>query len=225
MSKGGGAHGRLHRLFGEGPWTCLYCGCGVVCSCQREPFTLPPHSATLEHKVPLTRGGSNDRSNIAVACRQCNVGKGNRIYPTEWIPAADLNTWVQVGVPVDRVGRLWEPLSLRERGIIDLLGLFAGPDYYSIDELANLVTEDPSSLRQALQRFAGRGFVRRRIVLGRPVRHVYDVVVSDEHTAPALQAGLHDDAEPVGTGLAPVVEGSRAVGVPAVEAGQLAGSL
>lgn len=45
-------------------WCCAYCG---------ETRTLGP-----DHKVPLSRGGSNDITNIVPACRSCNSGKRDR---------------------------------------------------------------------------------------------------------------------------------------------------
>jgi hypothetical protein len=33
----------------------------------------------VEHIVPLSRQGSDDDSNLALACRSCNLRKGNRI--------------------------------------------------------------------------------------------------------------------------------------------------
>ncbi|HJT55833.1 MAG TPA: HNH endonuclease [Ktedonobacteraceae bacterium] len=37
----------------------------------------------IEHVVPVTRGGSNDMSNIVLACPPCNWRKGNKL-PHEW---------------------------------------------------------------------------------------------------------------------------------------------
>lgn len=37
----------------------------------------------LDHVIPLARGGSNDLSNLVVACSICNAKKGNRT-PEEW---------------------------------------------------------------------------------------------------------------------------------------------
>ena len=45
-------------------WRCAYCRCG-----------LDEKTATRDHVVPLARGGSNDISNIAVACASCNKKK------------------------------------------------------------------------------------------------------------------------------------------------------
>jgi len=37
----------------------------------------------VDHVVPLSRGGSNDPSNLVVACPNCNVEKRNKM-PHEW---------------------------------------------------------------------------------------------------------------------------------------------
>lgn len=41
---------------------------------------------TLEHLTPISRGGRHEWSNVAVACRRCNVLKGQRTI-VEWLMA------------------------------------------------------------------------------------------------------------------------------------------
>lgn len=53
---------------------CLYCGCNVTKS-----------TATLDHVVPISRGGKTNFENIATACGPCNFAKGNKIGP-QWRP-------------------------------------------------------------------------------------------------------------------------------------------
>lgn len=36
------------------------------------------HDATIDHIVPKAKGGGNERSNYALACRRCNNAKGDR---------------------------------------------------------------------------------------------------------------------------------------------------
>lgn len=50
---------------------CAYCG--------KEGIPLE-----VEHVVPRSRGGSNRASNLALACRECNEAKGNKL-PDEWL--------------------------------------------------------------------------------------------------------------------------------------------
>jgi len=46
---------------------CIYC-------CKE----LTLREATLEHKQPLSREGTNERDNLAIACKPCNSSKGNK---------------------------------------------------------------------------------------------------------------------------------------------------
>lgn len=45
---------------------CAYCGEAVS-----------DESASVDHVVPVSRGGTNEKSNYALACRRCNVKKGS----------------------------------------------------------------------------------------------------------------------------------------------------
>lgn len=42
-----------------------------------------PNHLTIEHLVPITRGGTNDITNLRISCRQCNIEKQNRLIH-EW---------------------------------------------------------------------------------------------------------------------------------------------
>lgn len=56
---------------------CYYC---------KVKMTQIPHqsnSATVDHVVPLTRGGRNAPDNIVIACQHCNFSKHNKL-PHEW---------------------------------------------------------------------------------------------------------------------------------------------
>jgi 5-methylcytosine-specific restriction endonuclease McrA len=39
---------------------------------------IPKEKDTLEHKIPLSRGGTNNKRNLAVACNTCNCKKGTK---------------------------------------------------------------------------------------------------------------------------------------------------
>lgn len=45
---------------------CYYCGK----ECKEDK--------TLDHKLPVTRGGTNSKENLVVACRSCNCSKNNK---------------------------------------------------------------------------------------------------------------------------------------------------
>lgn len=46
--------------------TCIYCG--------------SKENITIEHLLPVSRGGTNDASNLAPACLGCNSSKRNKTY-------------------------------------------------------------------------------------------------------------------------------------------------
>lgn len=50
--------------------TCVYCGSRAQ----------PLH---CDHTIPVSRGGSNDLSNLVTACKACNLSKGSKLLE-EW---------------------------------------------------------------------------------------------------------------------------------------------
>ena len=56
-----------------GKEVCVYCG-----------VKLSAYTASLDHVIPLSRGGSNDPKNLVWSCKKCNYKKGDRI-PYEWL--------------------------------------------------------------------------------------------------------------------------------------------
>jgi endogenous inhibitor of DNA gyrase (YacG/DUF329 family) len=55
---------------------------GLVCVYCAGPFD------TIDHVIPLTRGGDNMKSNLVPACRSCNSSKGQKLL-SEWMPHLD----------------------------------------------------------------------------------------------------------------------------------------
>ena len=51
---------------------CHYCGSRVA-----------PMELTMDHIIPLSRGGRSERENIAACCKECNNKKKN-LLPAEW---------------------------------------------------------------------------------------------------------------------------------------------
>lgn len=50
---------------------------GHACHWCRRPLEF--QSATIEHVIPLHRGGSNRLDNLALSCAPCNHARGNRM--------------------------------------------------------------------------------------------------------------------------------------------------
>jgi len=55
------------QLFAQYPY-CTYCRC-----------QLQWKESTIDHVVPLSKGGTNDLENLALACHPCNSLKGNKL--------------------------------------------------------------------------------------------------------------------------------------------------
>lgn len=55
---------------------CYYCGTGL----DRAPSGRfrSPCAVTIDHKVPISRGGTHERTNLVAACLTCNVSKRKR---------------------------------------------------------------------------------------------------------------------------------------------------
>ncbi|TFH42415.1 MAG: HNH endonuclease [Chrysiogenales bacterium] len=51
---------------------CHYCG-----------GTFPPSSLTMDHIIPIGRGGTSEKMNIVAACKECNTRK-KTLLPVEW---------------------------------------------------------------------------------------------------------------------------------------------
>jgi len=65
---------------------CYRCGCALVPPPSPRPrFWRPaPNTATVDHIVPISRGGSRlDRANLRAACWSCNSSKGARLLVVE----------------------------------------------------------------------------------------------------------------------------------------------
>lgn len=51
---------------------CHYCG-----------MSFPPDELTMDHLVPIVRGGTSTRGNVVPACKECNNRK-KYLLPIEW---------------------------------------------------------------------------------------------------------------------------------------------
>lgn len=62
--------GWWQRKIGAG--LCYYCG-----------GKFPPKELTMDHIVPLGRGGTSAKGNLVASCKECNSRKKNML-PVEW---------------------------------------------------------------------------------------------------------------------------------------------
>lgn len=58
------------RIFARDGYVCVYCG-------------ESPEDLECDHVIPISRGGTNDLSNLATACAPCNRSKSDRLL-SEW---------------------------------------------------------------------------------------------------------------------------------------------
>ena len=58
------------RIFARDGHVCTYCGSN--------------HRLECDHVVPVSRGGSEDDTNLTTACRSCNTSKRDRLI-SEWM--------------------------------------------------------------------------------------------------------------------------------------------
>lgn len=63
-----------YRVLQRDGYRCRYCGRGATEDGVR---------LHIDHKVPVSRGGTNEMSNLVTSCQRCNLGKGT------WVPEAE----------------------------------------------------------------------------------------------------------------------------------------
>lgn len=68
----------LKALFVKQQGCCYYCGSKI----KKQKDKVTWH---VDHYIPLSRGGTNDTSNLVIACQPCNSRKWNKM-PWEWMP-------------------------------------------------------------------------------------------------------------------------------------------
>ncbi|MFZ5906095.1 MAG: HNH endonuclease [Nitrospirota bacterium] len=64
----------------KSPWWKRKCSAGVCYFCRKK---FPPKELTMDHIVPLVRGGKSQKGNIVPACKECNTKK-KYLLPLEW---------------------------------------------------------------------------------------------------------------------------------------------
>ncbi|MFO8112812.1 MAG: HNH endonuclease [Desulfosalsimonadaceae bacterium] len=61
-------------------WWKRRCAKGVCHYCGRQ---FPPRMLTMDHVVPLSRGGKSVKGNVVACCKECNTAK-KTMLPMEW---------------------------------------------------------------------------------------------------------------------------------------------
>jgi 5-methylcytosine-specific restriction endonuclease McrA len=107
-------------------WTCYLCGQGVVL--WRQPVgKLPPNAATLDHVLPISRGGGNNMDNLKTACASCNGQKGPRTAEEFRIGLSKLDALVADAVRrAAPEARVEQPLKVTLKELLDARGLGLG---------------------------------------------------------------------------------------------------
>lgn len=59
---------------------CIHCNARHTLTEDGAPLS----SATIEHIVPRSHGGTDAIANLAIACARCNIGKGHRLDDRPW---------------------------------------------------------------------------------------------------------------------------------------------
>jgi 5-methylcytosine-specific restriction endonuclease McrA len=74
LSNGSTENVESRVVFERDEWTC-----GLCCNEIDAGLVWPhPYSGSLDHKVPLSRGGTHAYKNVQAAHLRCNISKGNR---------------------------------------------------------------------------------------------------------------------------------------------------
>jgi 5-methylcytosine-specific restriction protein A len=71
---------RKARELRASQWWKRRCAKGVCFYCGKK---TPPGELTIDHIVPVSRGGKSTKGNIVPACKACNTKK-KQLLPMEW---------------------------------------------------------------------------------------------------------------------------------------------
>lgn len=70
-------------LFARNP-KCAYC--------TKVFYDVEDNDITVDHIVPLSKGGTDEPKNKTLACRKCNNNKGGRLLPVSFAPSPKRRT-------------------------------------------------------------------------------------------------------------------------------------
>jgi 5-methylcytosine-specific restriction protein A len=68
------------QMLRRSQWWKRKCAQGVCYFCHRK---ISPKQLTMEHLVPIIRGGRSTKGNVVPACKECN-NKKKYFLPIEW---------------------------------------------------------------------------------------------------------------------------------------------
>lgn len=68
------------RELRQSQWWKRRLAAGICYYCRRQ---VGPRALTMDHLVPLGRGGRSIRGNVVTACKECNTRK-RALVPVEW---------------------------------------------------------------------------------------------------------------------------------------------
>jgi len=68
------------RQLRESQWWKRCLAKGICHYCKT---TTPPKELTMDHIVPVSRGGRSTKGNVVPACKECN-NKKKQLLPMEW---------------------------------------------------------------------------------------------------------------------------------------------
>jgi 5-methylcytosine-specific restriction endonuclease McrA len=74
---------KLTKLCVRQRWRCYWCNCRIFMN-QSGVVKQENDTATLDHYIPRSAGGSNDIENCVAACYTCNRTKADRMPTTFW---------------------------------------------------------------------------------------------------------------------------------------------
>lgn len=67
------------EVFDRDDWRCQLCGCGLLRKWTYNKTSLAPHpkNATIDHIVPMSKGGADAEWNVQACCLECNSTKSS----------------------------------------------------------------------------------------------------------------------------------------------------